>query len=56
MANAILTGRFKRKTFVEHLPEFIEYCQYGEQINEFLNKKMAKTSPGPKTDFLGSGI
>ena len=54
MANAILTGRFIGKTFVEHLPEFIENCQYGKQFDEFLDiQKHAKTSPGPKTDFLG---
>ena len=52
MANAILTGRFIGKTFVEHLPEFIENCQYGKQIDEFLGiKKHAKTPQASKPIF-----
>ena len=50
-------GRFIGKTVVEHRREFIENLQCGKQIGEFVDQKeLAKTSPGPKTDFLGSGI
>ena len=39
---------------MEHLPEFIENCQYGKQIDDFLDKKnMQKRPQAPKPIFLG---
>ena len=57
MANVILTGTYVGKTYKEYRREFVEHFPYGKQIGKFLDpKKQAKTSPGPKTDFRGSGI
>ena len=54
MANAILTGRFIRNTFVEHRRDFIENCQYGKQIDEFLNQQNCQKRPQAKKPiFLG---
>ena len=39
---------------MEHLPEFIENCQYGKQIDEFLDiKKTGKNVPRPQNLFFG---
>ena len=55
--NAILTGRLIGKTYTEYRREFVEHFPYGKQTGNFLDQqKHAKTSPGPKTDFLGSVI
>ena len=56
-----MTGRFIGKTyteyqneFVEHRREFIENCQYGKQIDEFLDIKNCQKRPqAPKPIFLG---
>ena len=52
-----MTGRFIGKTYKEYQSKFIENFQYGKQIDDFLDmQKRQKTSTGPKTDFIGSGI
>ena len=39
---------------MEHRREFIENCQYGKQIDEFLDQKnMQKRPQAPKPIFLG---
>ena len=49
-----MTGRFIRKTFVEHRREFIENCEYGKRIDEFLDKQnMRKRPQARKPIFLG---
>ena len=49
-----MTGRFVGKTYKEYQSKFIENCQYGKQIDEFLDMpKRPKTSTGPKTHVLG---
>ena len=49
-----MTGRFIRKTFVEHRREFIENCPYGKQIGKFVDpKKCQKRPQAPKPVFLG---
>ena len=49
-----MTGRFIGKTFVEHLPEFIENCQYGKQIDDFLDTENCQKRPQAKKPiFLG---
>ena len=54
MANAILAGTYVRSTFVEHQRGFVEHFQYGKQIGQILDiKNRQKTSPGPKTHFIG---
>ena len=41
---------------MEHLPEFIEHCQYGKQIDDFLDiKKCRKRPQARKPIFLGLG-
>ena len=51
-ANAISTGRFIRKTFVEHRREFIENCPYGKQIDDFVDmENMQKSRHAPKHIF-----
>ena len=53
MAYAILTGRFIGKIVVEHLPEFIENCKYGKQIDDFLDiQKCHKRPQARKPIFL----
>ena len=52
MVNAILTGRFIRKTFVEHRRELIEKSQYGKQIDDFVDLKNMENVPRPPI-FLG---
>ena len=43
-----------RSTFVTDQSKFIENCQYGKQIDDFLDMpKRPKTSTGPKTHVLG---
>ena len=49
-----MTGRFIRKTFVEHRREFIENLQYGKQIDDGA-KNMQKRPQAPKPIFLGLG-
>ena len=57
MANAILTGLFIGKNYITDQSKFIEHCQYGKQIDDFLDmQKRPKTSTGPKTHVLGPGI
>ena len=54
MANAILTGRFIGKTFVQHQTKIIENLQYGKQIDDFLdNKKCQKRPQARKPIFWG---
>ena len=36
---------FIGKTFVEHLPEFIENCPYGKQIGNFLDQQNRQKRP-----------
>ena len=49
-----MTGRLIRKTFVEHRREFIENCQYGKEIGEFLDHKNCQKRPqAQKPIFLG---
>ena len=49
-----MTIRFVGKTFVEHRREFIDNCQYGKQIDEFLDiKNMQKRPQAQKPIFLG---
>ena len=39
---------------MEHLPEFIENCQYGKHIDEFVDlENMHKRPQAPKPIFLG---
>ena len=53
-ANAILTARFIGKAYKEYQSKLIENCQYGKQIDDFLDMpKRPKTSPGPKHIFWG---
>ena len=40
-----MTGRFIRKTFVEHQSKFIEHSQYGKQIGKILDMKNRQTRP-----------
>ena len=52
-----MTGRLIGKTYTEYQREFVEHFPDGKQIGKILDlQKQAKTSPGPKTDFIGSGI
>ena len=49
-----MTGRFIGKTCVQHLPEFIENCESGKQIDDFLDiKKYQKRPQARKPIFLG---
>ena len=42
---------------MEHLPEFIENCQYGKQIDDFLDiQNMQKRPQAKKPIFLGEGF
>ena len=43
MANAILTGRYIRSTFVEDQREFVKPFQYGKQIGKVLDIKNQQT-------------
>ena len=52
-ANAILKITYIRSTSITDQSKFIENLQYCKQTGKILDrKKHAKTSPGPKTDFL----
>ena len=53
-ANAILTGRFIRKTSVEHQREFVEHFQYGKQTGKILDiQNKQKRHRAPKHIFGG---
>ena len=41
-----------RTTFVEHRREFIENCQYGNQIDDFLDMKNKQKRPRAPTPIL----
>ena len=56
MVNAISTGRFIQKSFVEHRREFIEIFEKCKQFGEFLDiKNNQKRRRAPKPIFLGLG-
>ena len=49
-----MAGRDVGSTFVEDQREFVEHFHYGKHIGKILDvQKQVKTSPGPKTHFVG---
>ena len=52
-ANAILTGRYIRSTFITDQSEFMEHLQIGKQIDKLL--EMPKRPRAQKHIFPGGG-
>ena len=52
MANAILTGRYIRSTFITDQSEFIDNLQNGKQIGKLLDMPERPQAPKP---IFGSG-
>ena len=53
-ASTILKETYIRSTYITDQTNFIENCQNCKQFGKKLDTKKTKTSPDPKTDFLGS--